>query len=186
MTITPEHVAAITQSHLNATLTLARVTLESVEHLVALNLSVARSLVDESVANAKAIASAQDTKELFALQPLHAQPLIDKAVAYVRGAYAITSESRDKVAEMLESQVAEMGKGATAALDIAAKSAPIGYGEFFVACRSGLASTNSAFDSLLKAAKQATEIAEANLAATSDTTLSAVSKTASPKVKSAA
>lgn len=186
MSITQEHVTAITQGHLNATLTLARVTLESVEHLVALNLSVARSLVDESVASAKAIASVQDTQELFALQPLHAQPLIDKAVAYVRGAYAITSEGRDKVAEVLESQVVEIGKGATAALDIAARSAPIGCGEFFVACRSGFASANSAFDSLFKAAKQATEIAEANLAATSDTTLNAVSKTASPKIKNAA
>lgn len=186
MSITPEHVVAVTQAQLNATLTLAKVTLASVEHLVALNLGVARSLVDESVANAKAIASAQDAQELIALQTPQAQPLIEKAVAYARGAYAITSEGRDKLAEVLESQIAEIGKEAAAALDMAARSAPMGYGEFFAACQSGIASANLAFDSMLKAAKQATEMAEATLAATSDTTLSAVNKAASPKVKKAA
>jgi hypothetical protein len=51
------------------------------------------------------------------------------------------------------------------ALDKFAKNAPAGSDVAVAAVKSALAAANSAYDSLTKVAKQATEIAEANIAA---------------------
>ena len=67
--------------------------------------------------------------------------------------------------QVVESQVSELNKNLGLALDEAVKTAPAGSDVAVNALRSAISAANSAYDSMTKAAKQASEIAEANIAA---------------------
>ena len=175
--VTPEQFAATNKANIETLLTLANTAFASAERLAALNLNTARSLLEDGVANTKALLAAKDVQELVNLQASLAQPIVEKAVAYARSVYEITSQSQEEVSKVMESQVAEINKGVASALDKAAKSAPAGSDVAVAAVKSAIAAANSAYDSMSKAAKQVAEIAEANVAAATNATVKAVSTT---------
>jgi hypothetical protein len=67
--------------------------------------------------------------------------------------------------KFFEVQAGEFNKNVVGFLDKVAKNAPAGSDVAVAAVKSALAAANSAYDSFAKVAKQATEIAEANIAA---------------------
>ncbi len=182
----PEQFAASNKANVETMLTLANAAFASAERLSALNLNTARSILEDGVANTKAMLAVKDIQELVALQTALAQPILEKAVAYARSVYEITSQSQEEVSKVMEGQVAEMNKGVATALDQAAKSAPAGSDVAVAAVKSAIAAANSAYDSMNKAAKQVAEIAEANVAAATNATVKAVSTTAKTTGKKAA
>ncbi|ANQ83927.1 phasin family protein [Azoarcus olearius] len=185
MTATPEQITAAAKANIETLLTLANSAFSNVERLAALNLNTARSVLEDGVANTKALLAAKDVQEFVSLQTSLAQPLIEKAVAYNRSVYEIASQSQEELSKLFEGQVAELNKSLAAALDKAAKSAPAGSDVAVAAVKSAIAAANSAYDSVSKAAKQVAEIAEANVAAATNATVKAVtttSKAASKKV----
>jgi phasin family protein len=182
--VTPEQFVAANKANIETMLTLANTTFATVERLAALNLNTARSLLEDGVANTKALLGAKDVQELAGLQVALAQPIVEKAVAYTRSVYEITSQTQEEVSKVFEGQMAEVNKGVATALDKAAKSAPAGSDVAVAAVKSAIAAANSAYDSMSKAAKQVAEIAEANVAAATNATVKAVStstKTAAAK-----
>jgi len=178
MFATPEQFAAANKANIETLLTLANTAFASAERLAALNLNTARTLLEDGVANAKAMLAVKDVQELINLQTSLAQPLVEKVVAYARNVYEIASQSQEEISKLLESQIAEIDKGVASALDKAAKSAPAGSDVAVAAVKSAIAAANSAYDSMSKAAKQVAEIAEANVAAATNATVKAVSSTA--------
>jgi phasin family protein len=179
---TPEQFAAANKANIETLLTLANSAFANAERLAALNLNTARSVLEDGVANAKALLAVKDVQELVNLQAALAQPLVEKAVAYNRSVYEIASQSQEEFSKMFEAQVAELNKNLAAALDKAAKSAPAGSDVAVAAVKSAIAAANSAYDSVSKAAKQVAEIAEANVAAATNATVKAVA--AAPKAGS--
>lgn len=184
--VTPEQFAATNKANVETLLTLANAAFASAERLAALNLNTARSILEDGVANTKALLAVKDVQELVSLQASLTQPIVEKAVAYARSVYEITSQSQEEVSKVLEGQVAELNKGVATALDKAAKSAPAGSDVAVAAVKSAIAAANSAYDSMSKAAKQVAEIAEANVAAATNATVKAVSTTAKTSAKKAA
>ncbi|AMO38660.1 MULTISPECIES: phasin family protein [Thauera] len=184
--VTPEQFAATNKANVETLLTLANAAFASAERLAALNLNTARSILEDGVANTKALLAVKDVQELVNLQASLTQPIVEKAVAYARSVYEITSQSQEEVSKVLEGQVAELNKGVATALDKAAKSAPAGSDVAVAAVKSAIAAANSAYDSMSKAAKQVAEIAEANVAAATNATVKAVSTTAKTSAKKAA
>ena len=184
--IAPEQFAASNKANVETMLTLANAAFASAERLTALNLNTARSLLEDGVANTKALLAAKDVQELVNLQASLAQPIVEKAVAYARSVYEITSQSQEEMGKVFEGQVAEMNKGVASALDKAAKSAPAGSDVAVAAVKSAIAAANSAYDSMSKAAKQVAEIAEANVAAATNATVKAVSTGSKAAAKKAA
>lgn len=178
MFATPEQFAAANKANIETLLTLANTAFASAERLAALNLNTARTLLEDGVANAKAMLAVKDVQELINLQTSLAQPLVEKVVAYARNVYEIASQSQEEISKLLESQIAEINKGIASALDKAAKSAPAGSDVAVAAVKSAIAAANSAYDSMSKAARQVAEIAEANVAAATNATVKAVSSTA--------
>ena len=134
------------------------------ERLTALNLNTARSVLEDGVANTKAVLAVKDPQELVKLQAL-TQPLVEKAVAYARSVYEIASEGQEEFSKVFETQLAELNKFFVTSLDQAAKSAPAGSEPMFAAAKQAIATANNAYDSMTKAAKQVSELAEANVAA---------------------
>lgn len=184
--VTTEQFAATNKANVETLLTLANAAFASAERLAALNLNTARSILEDGVANTKALLAVKDVQELVSLQASLTQPIVEKAVAYARSVYEITSQSQEEVSKVLEGQVAELNKGVATALDKAAKSAPAGSDVAVAAVKSAIAAANSAYDSMSKAAKQVAEIAEANVAAATNATVKAVSTTAKTSAKKAA
>jgi phasin family protein len=181
---TPEQIAAANKANVESLLTLANTAFASAERLAALNLNTARNLLEDTVANAKALMSAKDVQDLMNIQATLAQPSVEKAVAYSRSIYEIASQTQEEIGKIFEAQFAEANKSVTSALDKAVKNAPAGSDVAVAAVKSAIAAANSAYDSMTKAAKQVAEIAEANVAAATSATVKAVGT--APKAKKAA
>ena len=174
---TPEQIAAANKSAVDSLLTLANTALASAERIAALNLNTARSALEDSVANTKAMMGVKDVQEALALQTALAQPSVEKAVAYSRSVYEISAQTQEEVTKVFEGQFSEFQKQVSGLLDKVAKSAPAGSDVAVAAVKSAIAATNSAFDSMNKAAKQVAEITEANVAAATNATVKAVGAT---------
>lgn len=183
MFATPEQFAATNKASVEALLTFANTAFVGAERLAALNLNTARSILEDSVANTKALLGAKDVQELVSLQSSLAKPSVEKLVAYSRSVYEISAELQGEVAKIVESQISEVNKNVSAALDKAAKSAPAGSDVAVAAVKSAIAAANSAYDSMTKAAKQVAEMAEANVAAATDATVKAVSSASASAAK---
>jgi phasin family protein len=178
-----EQFTATSKANVEKMLTLVNAAFASTERLTALNLNTARTLLEDGIANTKALLGAKDVQELLSLQGAQAQPLFEKAVAYSRSVYEIGTQSQAEVSKLMEAQVADMNKNLVVALDQAAKSAPAGSDVAVAAVKSAIAAANSAYDSVTKAAKQVVEITEANVAAATSATVKAVD-TATAKASS--
>lgn len=178
---TPEQFAAANKASVDAMLSLANTALASAERFAALNLNTARTMLEDGVANTKAILAAKDPQEAMAVQASLAQPNVEKAVAYGRSLTEISAQSKEEVAKLLEGQFGDFQKQVASLLDQAAKSAPAGSDVAVAAVKSAIAAATSAFDNMNKAAKQVADIAEANVTAATNATVKAVGATAKKK-----
>ena len=183
-------ISAANKSALENMLALANTVFASTERLAALNLSTARSALEDSTATAKTLFQAKDPQAFASLTSELAQPGMEKLVAYSRSVYEIFSETKDEVSKVVEAQVSELNSAIGTALDNVAKSGPAGSDVAVSAVKSAIAAANSAYGNINKAAKQVVEMTEANLAnsvaAVSTATSKTSSKTAanSPSMKS--
>lgn len=180
---TPEQFIAANKASVDALLALANAALVGAERVSTLNLNTARALLEESVANTKALLGAKDVQEAIAVQTSLAQPNVEKAVSYSRSLYEIALQSQDEFSKLIEAQFHDFQKNVAGLLDQAAKSAPVGSDVAVAAVKSAFAAANSAFDSLNTAAKQVAEITEANVAVATNATVKAVGATSGAKKK---
>ncbi|MBK7953248.1 MAG: phasin family protein [Candidatus Accumulibacter sp.] len=180
---TPEQFAAANKASVDAMLTLANTALASAERIAALNLNTARSMLEDGVANAKAMLGAKDAQEFFAVQASIAQPGIEKAVAYSRSVYEISAQSKEEISKLIEAQFGDFQKQIVGLLEKATKNAPAGSEVAVNAVKSAIAAATTAFDNMNKAAKQVADIAETNVAAATNATVKAVSATAAAAKK---
>jgi phasin family protein len=170
-----EQFASANQATVEALTTLTTKAFSQVERLTALNLNTARSVLEDSVAATQTVLAVKNPQDLAALQATLAQPILDKVVVYGRGVYEIATEGQQEIAKLFEAQVAELNKTFTDALDKAAQSAPAGSEPVFTAFKSALGAANTVYDIVSKATKQATEIAEANVATATNAAVKAPS-----------
>jgi phasin family protein len=174
MFATQQQLSSVSQTNIETLATFANTAFASAERLAALNLSTARSILEDSFGTAKTLMSAKNPQELIALQSALAQPALDKAMAYSRGLYEIANQTQGVLGKLFEGQVSEINTNVANALDKAAKNAPAGADVAIAAVKSAIAATNTAFDNMNKAAKQAAEITEANVAAAANATFKAM------------
>ncbi len=171
MFTTIEQFAALNKASVDAMLSLATTALYSTERLAALKLNTARLLLEDGAANTKALLDAKDLPEVMALQTAQMHPALEQITAYNRSYYEILSQSKDEVSKLLEGQFGEFQKQVSSFIDKATKNAPAGSEVAVAAVKSTIKIVNSAFESMNKAAKQAGEIAEANIATASNAAL---------------
>ena len=176
MSINPEQFAAANKAAVDSLLSVANTALASAERIATLNLETARSVLEDSVSNAKAIMGAKDPQEALTIQASLAKPNVEKAVAYGKSVYEISTETQEQLAKMVEAQFGDFQKNVAAMLEKAAKSAPAGSDVAVAAVQSAIAAANSAFDNMRKAAQQVTEMAQSNIAAATSATAKAVKK----------
>ena len=170
---TAEQFTAANKANLETLFGLTSKAFEGVEKLVELNLQVARTTLAETADTALAAASVKDVQELLALQAGLLQPAAEKAAAYSRHLYDIMAGTNAEVAKVAEAQMAEGQKKMMAMVDTAVKNAPAGTESAVAMVKSAVAAANNAYETVHKATKQATEVAEANFNAMTNTAVNA-------------
>jgi phasin family protein len=169
MYVTPEQIQAAGKANVDAMLTLAQTQFAAIEKFASLNANVFKSAFEDSMANARALAGAKDVQELISLQTTFAQPAIEKAIAYSKSVYEVATETNTEISKATERRVAEWNENLVTLLDKAVKNAPAGSDVAVTAIKQMIAAANSTYDNFNKVAKQATEIAEANVSAATET-----------------
>ncbi len=171
--LTADQVVASQKASIETMFGLTHKAFEGVEKLVELNLQVAKTALSEAADTTNAALSVKDAQELLALQAGLLQPTAEKAAAYGRQVYDITSGTQAEVAKVAEAQVTEAQRKLTALVETAVKNAPAGTENAVALVKSAVAAANNAFESVQKAAKQAAEVAEANFQAVTSTAVKA-------------
>jgi len=168
MYVTPEQITTANKTNVEAALSIAAAQFAAMEKLANIQTSAIKSLFEDALSNTRALAGAKDVQELVALQQTFAQPAVEKAVAYSKSVYAIAVEANTELSKFAESKTSELNQNFVSLLDKASKNAPAGSDVGVAAVKSMLSAANSAYDTFTKAAKQASEIAEANVSAATE------------------
>jgi phasin family protein len=171
--LTVEQVMASQKASIETLLGLTSKAFEGVEKIVELNLTASKAALAESAEHAKAMLSVKDAQELMALQSGMLQPLAEKTVAYSRHLYDIATGSTAELSKAFESQAADAQKKFMGLVDNAAKNAPAGSETAVAVMKSAMAAASNAMESVQKAVKQATEVAEANFSAVASSAVDA-------------
>jgi len=154
---------------------------EGVEKLVELNLTASKAALAEAAGTTQSALSVKDAQELLALQAGLFQPLAEKTAAYSRHLYDIASGTGAEFGRAFEAQAADAQKKFLAVVDNAAKNAPAGSETAVAVFKSAVAAGNNALESVQKAVKQASDVAEANFNAVASTAVNAAKTTAKAK-----
>ena len=160
--LTPEQLLASQKANMETLYGLTAKAFEGVEKLVELNLQATKAALTESQSHAQALLSVRDVQELLTLQAGMLQPLAEKTAAYSRHLYDIASGTSSEFSKAVEAKVAESQAQFASLVDSATKNAPAGSDTAVAMMKSAVAAANNAFESVQKAVKQATDMAEAN------------------------
>jgi phasin family protein len=169
MYVTPEQIQAANKANVETVLAVANAQFAALEKLASLQSGALKSAFEDSIANTRALLGAKDVQEFVSLQNSFAQPAIEKAIAFSKSVYEVATETNAELSKVAERRVADWNENFVSLLDKVSKNAPAGSDVAVAAVKSMLAAANSAYDNLTKVTKQATEIAEANVAAATET-----------------
>jgi phasin family protein len=169
MYVTPEQIQAANKANVEAFLAAANAQFAALEKLASIQAGAIKNAFEDSISNTRALLGARDVQEFLNLQNSFAQPAMEKAIAYSKSVYEVATGANAELSKVAERRVAEWNENFVTLLDKVSKNAPAGSDVAVAAVKSMLAAANSAYDNLTKVAKQATEIAEANVAAATET-----------------
>lgn len=172
--LTAEQVIASQKATVETLFGLTNKAFAGVEKLVELNVQASKAALADTANQTQALMGVKDAQELLALQAGLMQPLAEKTAAYSRHLYDIATGTTSEFSKAVESQAADAQAKFMSLVDGAAKNAPAGSETAMAVMKSTVAAANNAFESVQKAVKQATDMAEANFNAVSNTAVSAV------------
>jgi phasin family protein len=179
--LTAEQVLASQKATVETLFGLTSKAFEGVEKLVELNLTASKAALAEAAGTTQAALNVKDAQELLALQASLFQPLAEKTAAYSRHLYDIASGTGAEFGKAFEAQATDAQKKFLAVVDNAAKNAPAGSETAVAVFKSAVAAGSNALESVQKAVKQATEVAEANFNAVASQAVNAARTTTSKK-----
>lgn len=174
----PEQFYAVNKLTVEAALRMASSALARAERLATLNLNTASALLKRGADGSQTLTAVKSPEELASLQAALSQPIVEQAVAYARSVNEIVAEGQQEISRLFETQLAELHKTFTAALEHAAKSAPAGSEPAFAAVKSALETASSVYENASHSVQQLTE---ANAAKAAEVTEAAVKVLAAGK-----
>ncbi|MGI4778122.1 MAG: phasin family protein [Janthinobacterium lividum] len=178
MALTTDQILAAQKANLETLFGLTTKAFEGVEKLVELNVTASKAALSEAASTTQAMLSVKDAQELLSLQASLFQPLAEKTAAYSRHLYDIAQGTGGDFGRAMESKAAEAQQNFAGLIDSAAKNAPAGSETAVAVMKSAVAAANNAFESVQKAVKQASDVAETNFQTMSATAVNAAKNTA--------
>lgn len=150
--------------------------LSAVEHLTALNLNTARSVLDDTIALNKAVTAARDPKALVELQIGTVTPTLQKGFAYFKSVGSIAGQTQADLFKLVEAGMSQWLQAVIVTLEGVNRNAP--GSEFAVkALKTAVANASSAYEGATEVVRQASEAAQANADQAAAAAVEAVSKT---------
>lgn len=171
-----------TKPGFNTVLSFANTTFDGIERLAVLNLAASRSFFEAYASNLSALLGAKDINAFVELQKRIAAPSLEQGMEYSRNVISIATEAKDKIAKEVEVHVADTHAKVSGLVDKALAAAPAGSEVAVAAVKTAIKSANEAFDGMNKVAKQAAEVAEANITAATQATMKAANVVAPKSV----
>ena len=163
----PEQFSNATKSTFEAQIalfsSLSAKTFESVEKLVALNLSTAKASLAESTESARALLAVKDPQEFISLTTSKVQPSAEKALAYSKEVAAIVRGASAEFTQAAESQIVEANRKVLSLVDEVSKNAPAGSEQFVSAMKTAIGNASAGYEHMSKTTKQAVETVESNV-----------------------
>jgi phasin family protein len=179
--LTAEQIVAAQKANVETLFGLASKAFEGVEKLVELNVTATKLALQEAAESTQSFLGVKDAQELLAMQAALFQPLAEKTAAYSRHLYDISAATGAEFGKAVEVQFADTQKKFLAVVDNAAKNAPAGSETAVAVFKSAVAAGNNALESVQKAVKQATDVAEANFNAVANQAVNATKATTRSK-----
>ena len=142
-----------------------RISLDSAERAIAVQLEYAKGAVEQATLNARAAAGAKDVQELLTIRTKIAENAVENMIGYSRSLYEVASEAQSEYSRLAEERMAKFQKAVTETVEQAAKAAPGGSDVAVAAMKSQLAAATAAFDSFSKAAKHVASFTDAGVKA---------------------
>ena len=144
---------------------LSKLSLDSAERMLALQIGFAKSAIGDATRTARASTGTQDVQQLLALRTKAAEAAMGQWMEYSRGLYEIASDAQAELSRLAEERLATVQRTITETVDQAAKSAPAGSDIAVAAMKSSLAAATAAFDSFAKASRHAASFTDAGVKA---------------------
>jgi phasin family protein len=179
--LTVEQIVAAQKANIETLFGLTNKAFEGVEKIVELNLTASKAALSEVAGHSQSVLSVKDVQELIALQSNLLQPLAEKTAAYSRHLYDIATSTSAEFTKAVEGQTSEAQAKFAAMVDSAAKNAPAGSEAAVAILKSSVSAANNALESVQKAVKQATEVAEANFNSVATTATGAAKQATAKK-----
>lgn len=148
--------------------TFAETTVDSVSKLADLNINACKASLEESKTVTTQLLAVKEPQEALQLLTAMQQPTLTKITAYNRHLTNIASGAQTALSTAIQEQVKEASRQFTQVVDSAAKNAPAGSENIVAAMKTAIANASAGYDQLDKAARQATEVVQANVAASTD------------------
>ena len=160
--MTAEQIVASHKANVETLFGLTAKAFEGVEKLVELNMAAAKAALSDSAQNTQTAMSAKDAQELLAMQANLFQPLAEKAAEYSRQLYEIATSTGGDFSKAFEAQTALAQKQLASMIDTASQNVPAGSESAVAMMKGAVVAANNAFESVQKAVKQASDLAESN------------------------
>jgi phasin family protein len=160
--LTPEQLMAAHKANIETLFGLTQKAFEGVEKLVELNVQATKAALAETANHAQAVLAVKDAQELLALQAGMVQPLAEKTAAYSRHLYDIATAAGADIGKTIEDQAAEAQKKLVSLVDSASTNAPAGSEAAVAMMKNAVTAANTAYESVQKVVKQASDMAETN------------------------
>lgn len=186
MSAIPQNVLANQKASLDNMLALQTAVFGGFEKLVDLNLKVMKATLDEVAQKSQQAIEVKDPQEAVAFASTLVQPNAEKAMAYGKHVYDIVSAMQGDLSRLAEEQIGQSRQHMAETIEQMAKNAPTGSEGAVALMKSSLATANSAYESMTKAARQAAEAAESNITAATNATIKAATDAADAASKTAA
>lgn len=177
MQLNPEQFTAAQKANLSVVMGLTTKALEGIERLATLNLQVIKTGIEEAGEAGLAALSVKDPQSFLALQAGTLQPGADRAASYGREVYDIFLSTKAEVEKVAAEQATGLQQSMLTAFEAATKNAPEGSSTGITFFKSAFAGATSALDTMQKAARQATNAAEANYTAVTESVNKATGRT---------
>ena len=179
--LTAEQLIAAQKANLAAATDLSKTVMAGFERVVELNMAASKAAFSESFTGLETLLAVKTPQDLAAVSASMGQPVYEKSAAYSRHLVDIATSTSAEFTKAVEGQTADAQAKFASLVDNAAKNAPAGSEAAVAILKSSVSAANNALESVQKAVKQATEVAEANFNSVAATATGAATKATAKK-----
>lgn len=176
MSAIPQNILDSQKAALNNLLTVQGQLFQGFEKLVDLNVNTLRDSFQRAAERSQQVVNVKDARDVVELSQSVVQPGAEQALQYGKNVYDIVSELQVNLSRLAESQIAQGQQQISEAIDQLAKNAPTGSESAVALLKSSFASASNAAETVVKAARQAADVAESNLQAAANAGLKAAAQ----------